>query len=134
MLSFAPLLLLLLCGATHGAEYHIKDASQFISFANSVNNGNTYSSYTVFLDSDIDFTGKTMSPIGSSESRYFIGTLDGQGHTISNLKMTVSSQFAGLFGYTRGMTVRNVVVDESCSVVCTSGSNYVYVGGILGEC
>ena len=87
MLSFAPLLLLLLCGATHGPEYHIQNADQLIAFSNSVNNGNMYSGTTVFLDSDIDFTGKTMSPIGSSASRYFLGTLDGQGYTISTSKL-----------------------------------------------
>ena len=82
MLSFAPLLLLLLCWATHGAEYHIQNADQLIAFSNSVNNGNMYSGTTVFLDSDIDFAGRTMNPIGLSFSGYLSGVFDGQGHTI----------------------------------------------------
>ena len=46
-----------------------------------------------------------------------------------------SSQYVGLFGYSKGTTIRNVVLDSSCSVVSScSGSYPVCVGGILGDC
>ena len=44
-----------------------------------------------------------------------------------------SLQYVGLFGFLKGATIRNVVLDSSCSVVCYySGSDSVYVGGIIG--
>ena len=49
-----------------------------------------------------------------------------------------SSQYVGLFGYSKDATIRNVVLDSSCSVVSSySGSNFyivAYVGGITGGC
>ena len=102
MLSFTPILILILCEVVHGAEYHIQNVDQFIAL---LSKGTTYSGHTVFLDSDIDFTGKTMNPIGN-----FLGTFDGQGYTISNLKMSASSSgCVGLFGYTGGMTVKKIL-------------------------
>ena len=90
---------------------------------------------TVFLDSDIDFTGETLEPIGVSDSNYFNGTFDGQGHAISNLNVTSSSGYVGLFGYSRGLTITNVVLDSSCSIISSyKGSFYAFVGGIIGEC
>ena len=38
----------------------------------------------------------------------FSGTLDGDGHTISNLSVTSNHYYAGLFGNTTGATVRNL--------------------------
>ena len=126
MLSFIPLTLLL-CGAVYGAEHHIKTADEFVAFSNNVNKGTSYSGYTVFLDSDIDLTGKAINPIGS-QKKYFIGSFDGQGHVISNLQMLVSSStycLSGLFGYTTGATVKNVVMDESCSITNSVNGGYV---------
>lgn len=40
----------------------------------------------------------------------------------------------GLFGHTRGATIRNVVLDATCSVACTCTSENAYAGGIVGYC
>ena len=136
---------LLLCGFSlllshQGAlsyEYRINSASDLIQFSNHVGSGASYSGTTVFLDADIDFSGglsEQFEPIGKDTNNSFQGTFDGQGHTISNLAITSSSQYAGLFGYSEGATIRNVVLDSSCSVVSTYNSTHAYTGGIVGKC
>ena len=100
-----------------------------------VNNGTGFSGTTVFLDADLDFSGglsEQFEPIGKDYNRYFQGTFDGQGRIISNLAMNFSSEYVGLFGYSTA-TIRNVVLDSSCSVVSSySDSSSVQVGGING--
>ena len=133
--------LLLLAAATAlsngviGAELRITSVDEFIQFKNNVNRGANYSGMTVFLDSDMDFTGKTLDPIGTS-SDYFRGTFDGQGHVIRNLEMTSSSEwYVGIFGYSKGLTIKNAILDSSCSIASTfSNYNYANIGGIIGRC
>ena len=120
-----------------GGEFRITSVDKFIEFREDVRNGNYYSGTTVFLDSDLSLAGKTFNPIGNSYSSYFRGTFDGQGHVISNLKMSSSSlQYIGLFGYSGGLTIKNVILDSSCSITSSSyGSDYkAYIGGIIGYC
>ena len=116
--------------------HYINITSQFIEFSKNVNNGTSYNGTTVFLDADIDFSGslsEQFEPIGKYYS--FQGTFDGQGHTISNLAMNSSSSlYVGLFGYSNGTTIRNVVLDSSCSVVSSYNGSNAFVGGIIGQC
>ena len=124
-------------GVLSGNEFHVNDTNKLIQFSKDVNSGKTYKGVTIFLDADIDFSGglsEQFEPIGKNSSKYFQGTFDGQGHTISNLAINSSLQRVGLFGYTRA-TIRNVVLDSSCSVASSfSDSSDVYVGGIIGQC
>ena len=112
---------------------HVETLEDFTIFENSVNKGANYSGITVFLDSDLSFAGKTFDPIGNS-SKYFRGTFDGQGHVISNLNMASSFQYVGLFGYSWGLTIKNVILDSSCSITSSCSSDDVYIGGFIGEC
>ena len=117
---------------------HIKSAEDFIEFSEKVNSGIKYEEMTVFLNSDIDLSGKTFEPIGNNTFAYFLGTFDGQGYAIRNLLVNSTSQYTGLFGYSSGMTLKNVVMDSSCSVANyhTSSSSYegAQVGGFVGLC
>ena len=130
MLSFG---FAFLAGGAIGGELRIRSVDDFIQFRDNVDSGTNYYGTTVFLDSDIDFAGKTFEPIGNY-SNYFNGTFDGQGHVISNLAMTSSSIYVGLFGYSWGLTIRNVILDSSCSITSSYGSGSVYIGGIIGHC
>lgn len=115
-----------------GTRLLIRDADGFISFSNTVNSADKYTVSTVYLDSDIDFNGKTFESIGSNY-RHFRGVFDGQGHVINNLAMNSTSQYTGIFGYSTGMTIKNVVMGDNCSIVSTySSTDYAYVGGIIG--
>ena len=115
---------------------HLGSLDDFSEFVNSVNNdGVTYSGFTVFLDTDLDFSGMPISPIGEDETNYFLGTFDGQGHVINGLEITSSLQYSGLFGYSGGLTIRNVVIGSSSSVSNSfKGSKDVFVGGFIGHC
>ena len=115
-----------------GAEVRITDINEFIKFKNNVNSGTNYSGTTVFLESDLSLAGMTFEPIGNG-TNYFSCVFDGQGHVISNLSMTFSSQFVGLFGYSTGLTIKNVILGSSCSITSSYGSS-AYIGGIIGNC
>ena len=76
------------------AEHHIKSANDLIDFSKNVNSGTNYYATTVFLDTDIDFSGgfsEQFEPIGTDDSSSFQGAFNGQGHTISKLKISTSS-------------------------------------------
>ena len=132
------LLLLLFVSLTNRVfcdEVWISSAEELVQLKDNVNSGTNYSGTTVFLDSDLSLSEVTFEPIGNGTSKYFLGVFDGQGHVISNLKMSSSVQYAGLFGYSTRLTIKNIILDPSCSVASSlSGSNQIYIGGIIGYC
>ncbi|MBP5647319.1 MAG: InlB B-repeat-containing protein, partial [Bacteroidaceae bacterium] len=67
----------------------------------------------------------------NDSNRYFRGTFDGQGHTVSGIRIykggaTGADSYQGLFGMTRGATIRNVILADAR----ITGKQYV--GGIAG--
>ncbi|MBQ8836890.1 MAG: hypothetical protein IJ002_05225, partial [Clostridia bacterium] len=80
------------------------------------------------LTADINLTGATQSPIGTSAVP-FTGTFDGDGHKITNLSLTgYTTTSVGLFGYVNGgATIKNLTVSGTVS---TSNSRS---GGIVGQ-
>ena len=60
------------------------------------------------LMDDIDLEKQEFTPIGNAEAGAFAGTFDGNGHTISNLKVS-SGKYAALFGCNEG-TIKNIVL------------------------
>ncbi|WP_270410455.1 DUF6562 domain-containing protein [Bacteroides eggerthii] len=79
------------------------------------------------LNADINLENKPWTPIN-----YFEGTFDGQGHTISNMNVSIQSTdgiSAGLFGISDG-TIRNLIVEGEVTV--NSGRS-CQVGGICGR-
>lgn len=81
------------------------------------------------LTKDIDLTGKEWTPIGTSGNSY-TGTFDGNGKTITGLKITGSNDYAGLFGFIgSGGTVKNVVLED---VQITSDNSSGLAGGVAG--
>ena len=71
--------------------------------------------------------GSNWTPVGTYNNRY-TGTFDGAGHTISNLQLTGSYNYIGLFGYVgEGGTIENCHVEGSISSSTSS-----CIGGIAG--
>ena len=100
------------CGYNRYADYSVIDtAEDLMAFAEAINAGNDYSGKTVILTADIDLTGETWVPIGTAENA-FAGTFDGNGKTISNLKIE-AGDFTGLFGYVSDATIKNVVLEDA---------------------
>ena len=77
------------------------------------------------LTADIDLAGAQWIPAGDS-GKPFTGTLDGDGHTISNFTVAESEQ-TGFFGVMNG-TVRNVTL-QNASYTVESGT----LGGLAAE-
>ena len=100
--------------------------------------GLNFSGTTLLVTNDLDFSNEKFAPIGASPSSRFSGVFNGQGHVISNLVMNTSESYVGLFGFSWGTTIRNIILDASCSVTCTHNSSETkpgsYVGSIIGYC
>lgn len=100
---------------------YIYTARDLKAFADSVNAGNTYANKTVELMSDVSLAGMNWTPIGlncDDTAHAFAGTFDGNGYTISDLKIDRKEavyQAAGLFGALNGIaknfTVKNAYVN-----------------------
>lgn len=134
MLSFILSILLLGGVSVLGDNIiRISNVDDFIELSDSVNTlGSSYDGFTILIDSDLDFTGKTVEPIGNSSSIYFAGTINGQGHTISNLVMNTTSEYVGLVGLSLGPSnIKNVVTDASCFF---GGVGNPVAGSIIGAC
>ena len=108
--------------------YHISSAAQLKWFCYAVNSELFTNAYAV-LDDDIDLGSEAWTPIGTSD-RPYTGTFDGQRHTVSGLSVSGDLEAAGLFGYTNGATIRNLIVSGSVTSTCTYSTGKV--GGIVG--
>lgn len=131
-------------------EQGIRTAEQLLSFAALVNSDGDISSYkdengNVLLLEDIDLKNVTWTPIGSTvsvpykdapaPSHPFTGVFDGDGHTISNLNIPVTTNqvnVQGLFGAVMNATVRdlhleNVTMDYTATGIST---NHITIGSL----
>ncbi len=106
------------------SPYQISTADQLTYLATQVNAGTSYTDTYFKVTTDIDLNSEAWAPIGSS-SNPFSGTFDGDGNTISNLSITGSNDYQGLFGYISDATIENVNVQGS-----VSGTSCI--GGVVG--
>ncbi len=82
-----------------------------------------------YLVRDLDLNGSNWTPIGTKDTS-FQGEFDGNGHIISNFKITRSIAYSGLFGYNKG-TIKNLGIKDF-SINVTSNEYYSYAGGLIG--
>ena len=100
-----------------------------------------FKNYTIYLDADIDVSSFFWEPIGYiNKSSYFMGTFDGQGHTIKGLTVQKTifdnnKYAAGMFGYSSG-SVKNVKLKNVLVTSYYADSNKlspaICAGGIVG--
>lgn len=129
-------------GGTGTAEdpWQIATAEQLLALSAAVNDGsaNGYPGKFFVLTADIDLKDVEWQPIGhmdltdmSNTSCMFMGTLDGQGHTISNVTFYSDYPVCGVgvigmnCGEVKNLTVRNV--DIRCEDIYSMA-----VGGVVG--
>lgn len=100
----------------NGAAYAVKAidtvniAGELTAFAEYVNSGNDFATYTIFLNSDIVINDE-LTTIGNSPANSFKGSLDGQGNTITiSENVTINGDYAGLFGVNEGVILDLIVV------------------------
>ena len=150
---------------TKESPYQISAADELFWFASLVNGtlegAEQNTAACAVLTADINLSGQTWTPIGTSTSNYFKGTFDGADHTISNLTIDTEASYVGLFGATSGAVIKNVTLDnpqvqnsatgtsntgalvgymvgngtvEYCAVTNGSvSSDGQYVGGLIGN-
>ena len=93
-----------------GNTYKVFTASGLKEIATTVNGGDNLSGKTVQLQRDLSLMDEEWTPIGSkSADKPFSGTFDGNGKTISGLKIT-SGDYVALFGKITGATVKDFTI------------------------
>ena len=71
-------------------------------------------------------------PIGNDNYRWE-GKMDGQGHTISNLYIKTAQNYVGLFGFTDGATIQDLIFDYAkVENVSTTNTKTDYTGILAG--
>lgn len=91
---------------------------------------NALTSHFILMN-DIDLTSELVTPTGGiSSGKHFQGTFDGNGHTISNAKIS-GGGWIGFFGTVKNCTIKNLFLKD---VEVNSSSDYAagLVGYMLG--
>lgn len=99
----------------------ITNAEQLAGLAQLVNDGNDYADYTFTLDTDMDMSIAEWPGIGTSATKAFKGTFDGNNKTIKGLNGK-----KGLFGYAVDAEVKNLTLEN----VSLSGST---IGSLINQ-
>ena len=134
---------------TEADPYLINDLEDLIWFRDNVNTytsdrSNQYVGKYVKMTADIDLAGINWTPIGTNsvgDHMAFMGTFDGDGHTIFNLHVNADGANLGFFAYTgsyneaekaviKNLNFHNVDVSSN-STGSHAGS---YVGGVIANC
>lgn len=134
-----------LVGCCKASTLHIQSVDDFLNFTQRVNvEFETFRDTTILLETDLDMTGvEDFEPIGSAITRKeeFSGIFDGQWHHIGNLTHITTDRVSGIFGYINGATIRNLIVDDTCTftnlfVLPENPENHTsgFIGGIVGAC
>ena len=108
---------------TIAEPYEIDSTEDLKTLATIANSGNTtYNNRDVWykLTGSIDLNNEEWTPIGKNSSCAFQANFDGGEHTVSNLKITGTNSYCGLFGYVYGdysihTKIQNVTVSGSVS-------------------
>ena len=111
---------------TASSPYLISTPAHFMELSGTTDPDFLSASY--LQTADLDLAGASFSPCGSSAAP-FTGVYDADGHSISNLSVSVSGDNAGLFGCISGGTVRKLNIASSS--VSASGQNAGSIAGLL---
>lgn len=127
-----------------GKTYNIKDAEEWVWLCEQVgNNTIPTNGLIVNLTADLNFGGHEMYPLGytkdnaSGKAVEFWGTLNGNHHTIKELKMTKGTyRHLGLIAQLDPRsTVKDLTVECNIKGNCdNTGSGAVTIGGVVGNC
>ena len=137
-------------GSTAEKAYIISDTRGLDLLATLVNNGNDFEGKFFKLGDDITYTHgnsnteNNYTAIGcrtnDGNNKNFCGTFDGQGKTISGIRIykdgtTGANSYQGLFGMVSGATIKNVILADAriTGKQCVGGIAG-YIGGIVENC
>lgn len=112
-------------------EYTLTTADQLSELAALVNAGNDFAGKTVKLGANIDLADRSWVAIGGADTA-FAGTFDGQGNTISNVSLSATNGYAGLFGNNAG-TVKNFTISGVIGTETDSYAGFAAMGVVAGQ-
>ena len=122
-------------GTLSGVDKNIS-ANAVLTADITVNKGNTANAIAncdgTKADGWIDWT-----PIGTSETNFYAGTFDGQGHTVSGLYFNNSeTNYVGLFGYIchQELGNGNIIYDGTIKNIGVVDSYFYGLGSVGGVC
>ena len=99
---------------SENGEYHIQSAEGLRNFSRFVNGGNSLSGKIVVLDANVDLENAEWTPVGQTGATQFMGTFNGNGYTISNLRINNTDDggncATGLFGWLNSAIVKNIKI------------------------
>ena len=108
--------------------YRIYTTDHLDQLAASVNGGTNYEDVHFMLCNDLDYAGRTYTPIGTDENR-FCGTFWGSNRSINNVTIDSWGGFVGLFGMVgHGGKISKLTLSGQSSIAGRG-----MVGGIAGE-
>ena len=126
----------------------ISTADELKAFRDTVNSGNTYEGWYVYLTNDItlDIT-KEWEPIGyypmesttptDEDNKPFKGIFDGDNHTIEGININTTDKVQGLFGVVVSGTIKNVTIGSENSFNVGGAAaglvGYLYNGNIYNS-
>ncbi|MBR6929397.1 MAG: leucine-rich repeat protein [Bacteroidales bacterium] len=120
---------------TYTDPYIISTTDHLDQLAANVNSGMEYQNVYFKLMDDLDYTGKTYTPIGNSyweggsESYHkFFGIFNGNNHSINNVTIYSEGGYCGLFGYVGwGGKIHNLTLGGQSTITAVG-----FAGGIAG--
>lgn len=103
-------------GVEFGKEIplRISTPQEYIDYVNAANASSAGWKLSAQLVADLDFSGYDNVP--SLGKEHYFGTLEGNGHTISNLRMIRDEDGVGLVkNASNDAIIRNLIIDETCT-------------------
>lgn len=128
-------------GSSASDPYQISERAHLEWMADQIENySQTFDGKFFKLQNNIDLSDAPLTPIGRDNSypaaKFFAGTFDGDGYTISGLHFEASSSYEdyGLFGQVgQHGVIKNLGVEIAPEGICTNNQRTLRVGGIVGE-
>lgn len=123
---------------TEESPYLVGSAADLKTMGGMVNSGEASDAHYK-LTSDIDLGGEEWTPIGyyNNIDEYkvsFRGVFDGDGHTVSNFKITEdTTAYLGLFGLATGAEILNVTVENATIDFDSDSIQKTYAGILVGR-
>ncbi len=127
-------------GSSSETVVSVSDATGLVYVIDQINSGGERNDVTIRLEADIDMSGVTFTPI-----KEFRGTIDGNGKTISNIKLPLkgasititdgnytsySITAIGFIASAYDATVRNLILDNVTAEFNTDKT--IFIGALVG--
>ena len=106
------------------AIFDLTTPEQLAGLASLVNSGTDFSGVKIYLDKDIDLGFYEWIPIGNA-TYAFNGSFDGDGHTVSGLKINAGTDYVGFFGNVSGKICNFSI--EKANIYVKRDHNYVSI-------